>query len=164
MAPGDWRALIHRHLDSLGPQALLDGLKSSGWQLTYTAARRIPTSRRAQKRTKNLHREWSIGMIIDDKRYDRGHRRGSRRRARRRRPGHDQLIAVNGRKYSVEVLDAAIAGGAGEQASRSSSWWRTATTTASLSVPYFDGPRWPHLTRIDGSPDVLAEVLKPRSN
>ena len=28
-----------------------------------------------------------------------------------------------------------------------------------ISVPYFDGPRWPHLTRISGEKDVLAEVL-----
>ena len=24
-----------------------------------------------------------------------------------------------------------------------------------VSVPYFDGPRWPHLTRIEGTPDLL---------
>jgi hypothetical protein len=29
-----------------------------------------------------------------------------------------------------------------------------------LSVAYFDGPRFPHLTRVEGTPDSLSEVLK----
>jgi len=33
-----------------------------------------------------------------------------------------------------------------------------------VSVPYFDGPRWPHLTRIEGTPDLLTQTLTPRSN
>jgi len=33
-----------------------------------------------------------------------------------------------------------------------------------LSVSYFDGPRWPHLTRVEGSSDSLTEVLRARGN
>jgi predicted HAD superfamily phosphohydrolase len=73
------------------------------------------------------------------------------------------ILAVNGRKYSIEVLDAAIVAA---QASKkpieimveNGDYYRV------LSVPYFDGPRWPHLTRLEAQPDVLAEVLKPRVN
>jgi len=32
-----------------------------------------------------------------------------------------------------------------------------------ISVAYVDGPRYPHLVRIDGAPDRLSEVVKPRS-
>ena len=32
-----------------------------------------------------------------------------------------------------------------------------------LSVPYYDGPRWPHLTQIPARPDLLAAVLKART-
>jgi hypothetical protein len=32
-----------------------------------------------------------------------------------------------------------------------------------LSVPYYDGPRWPHLTQITGRPDVLSAVIKART-
>ena len=35
--------------------------------------------------------------------------------------------------------------------------------TRTLSVAYFDGIRYPHLARIDGRPDTLALVLKPRA-
>jgi len=161
VAPGDWRTLIHRHLDSLGPAAVLDGLKSSGWQLTYTAARNSFIDTR-EKRTKNLHREWSIGMIIDDKHVivDTLEDRAA---ARAGAGAGMTILAVNGRKYSIEVLDAAIVAA---QASKkpieimveNGDYYRV------LSVPYFDGPRWPHLTRLEAQPDVLAEVLKPRVN
>ena len=157
----DWRALIHRHLDSLGPAALLEGLKSAGWQLTYTAARNSYVDTR-EKRTKTSHREWSIGMIIDDKSTiletveDRAAAKAGAG------PGM-KILAVNGHKYSVEVLDAALVAA---QASRqpieilveNGDYYRV------LSVSYFDGPRWPHITRIEGQPDVLGEVLKARPN
>ena len=54
VVPGDWRALIHRHLDSLGPQTLLEGLKRAAGN-SRTRQRRTPTLRRsrsgARKRT-----------------------------------------------------------------------------------------------------------------
>jgi len=37
IAPGDWRALIRRHLDEYGTKALFGGLERSGWKLEYTA-------------------------------------------------------------------------------------------------------------------------------
>jgi hypothetical protein len=33
-----------------------------------------------------------------------------------------------------------------------------------LSVAYFDGPRFPHLTRIEGTPDTLSDVLKSHTH
>jgi hypothetical protein len=33
-----------------------------------------------------------------------------------------------------------------------------------LAVEYFDGARFPHLVRISGRTDTLAETLKPRAN
>jgi hypothetical protein len=71
------------------------------------------------------------------------------------------IIAVNGRKFATKVLDAAIS---------------EAQTTHNaivllvedgdyyhaLSVEYYDGPRFPHLVRIDGRPDLLTAVFSPR--
>jgi hypothetical protein len=74
-----------------------------------------------------------------------------------------KLIAVNGRKYTAEVLDAAIAAAHADRKPielmvENGDFFRV------LSVSYFDGPRWPHLTRVEGNADSLAEVLKARSN
>ena len=161
MVPGDWRALVHRHLDSLGPQVLLGALRGSGWQLSYTAEKN-PYLETQQRRRKETNREWSLGVLVDDKETvvetieDRAAARAGVG------PGM-KLIAVNGRKYSADVLDAALAAA---QANRkpiellveSADYYRL------VSVPYFDGPRWPHLTRIEGTPDLLTQTLTPRSN
>ena len=63
--------------------------------------------------------------------------------------------------YTAEVLDAAIAEAHVtnkpiELMVQNDDYFRT------LSVPYFDGPRWPHLTPIPARADVLAAVLKAR--
>jgi predicted metalloprotease with PDZ domain len=160
VAPGDWRAIIRRHLDTLGPQALLEGLKSSGWQLSYSAEKNTYLEAQ-QKRHKQTDRMWSLGLKLDDK--DVVIETVENRAAAQAGMGPGmKLLAVNGRKYSAEVLDAAMVAA---QASKkplellveNSDYYRT------LSVPYTEGPRWPHLTRIEGHADVLSEVLKPRS-
>jgi predicted metalloprotease with PDZ domain len=160
VAPGDWRAIIRRHLDTLGPQALLEGLKSSGWQLSYSAEKNTYLEAQ-QKRHKQTDRMWSLGLKLDDK--DVVVETVENRAAAQAGIGPGmKLLAVNGRKYSAEILDAAMVAA---QASKkplellveNSDYYRT------LSVPYTEGPRWPHLTRIEGHADVLSEVLKPRS-
>jgi len=161
VAPGDWRAIIHRHLDSLGPGVLLEGLRSAGWQLTYSAQKNAFVEAR-EKRRKITHREWSIGLIINDK--DTIVETVEDRAAARAGAGPGmRILAVNGRKYAAEVLDAALLAA---QASKqpiellveNGDYYKV------LSVPYFDGPRWPHLTRLEDRPDILGQILKPRGN
>jgi len=161
VVPVDWHAIIHRHLDSLGPEALLGGLKSAGWQLSYSAEKNAYIETR-QRRSKVTHREWSIGLIVDDKNTiletveDRAAARAGAG------PGM-RLLAVNGHKYTADVLDQALIDA---QASKqpiellveSGDYYKV------LRVPYFDGPRWPHLTRIEAQPDLLGELIKPRGN
>jgi hypothetical protein len=73
-----------------------------------------------------------------------------------------KLVAVNGRKYSTEVLDAAIAA-AKDDHKPIELLVDTGDYFRVISVPYFDGPRYPHLTRIEARPDTLTEVLKHRT-
>jgi hypothetical protein len=73
-----------------------------------------------------------------------------------------KLVAVNGRKYSADGLDAAIVEAAAskkpiELLVETGDYYRV------ISVPYFDGPRYPHLVRIEARPDTLTEVLKHRT-
>ena len=161
LVPGDWHAIIHRHLDSLGPQVLLEALRGSGWQLSYSAEKNSFLETQ-QRRRKETNREWSLGLLVDEKdTVVDTIENGAAARAGVG-PGM-KLIAVNGRKYSAEVLDAALlAAQAGRQPIEllveSADYYRL------MSVPYFEGPRWPHLTRIEGTPDLLTQTLTPRSN
>jgi len=161
LVPADWRTIIHHHLDSLGPDALLGALKSAGWQLTYSAQKNSYLET-AQKRHKSALRYWSIGLLLSDKsEIIDAVESGPAARAGAG-PGMT-LIAVNGRRYTAEVLDAAIAAAQADHKPielmvENGDFFRV------LSVSYFDGPRWPHLTRVEGSSDSLTEVLRARSN
>ncbi len=72
-----------------------------------------------------------------------------------------RVIAVNGRSYDSERLDNTL---------RDAMRTRQATillvrdqdAVRSVVVPYFDGPRQPHLERIPNTTDALAALLAPR--
>ena len=161
LAPGDWRTIIRRHLDTLGPDVLLAALKGSGWQLSYSAQKNSYLETE-QKRRKSTVRVWSIGLALNDKdEIVEAVDNGAAAKAGAG-PGM-KVIAVNGRKYTTEVLDAAIAAAHADHKPielmvENGDFYRV------LSVSYFDGPRWPHLTRVEGSADSLGEVLKARAN
>ncbi len=161
VVPGDWRALIRRHLDSLGPQALLAGLRASGWQLSYSPERNayLDTEQRRRKLTVRL---WSLGLTLDEKDAVADVVETGAAAQAGISPGM-KLIAVNGRKYSAEVLDAALLAAQEDKKPielliENADYYRT------VSVSYSGGPRWPHLTRIEGQPDLLGQILTPRSN
>src|SRR5579863_4282745 len=161
VAPGDWRALIRRHLDTLGPAALLAGLESSGWRLSYSADKN-PYLETQQRRDKSVERRWSIGLTLDDKGtiLDTAEQRPAARAGAG--PGM-KLVAVNGHRYSPQVLDAAITA-AHERHQPIELLLENADFFRTLKLDYYDGARYPHLVRIEGRPDLLAEALRPRSN
>ncbi len=159
VVPADWKTLIRSHLDVLGTKALFAALERSGWRLSYSEVKNVWLEY-YQKSKKATDRLWSIGLSLDK---DALITEVIENRAAARAgagPGMT-LVAVDGRKYSPEALDEAIS-----QAQHShepikllvlnNDYYRT------LEVSYFDGPRFPHLVRIDGSTDRLTAVLRPR--
>ena len=72
-----------------------------------------------------------------------------------------KLIAVNGQKFTAEVLDAAMteAQVAHQPIAllvESGDYFRT------LTVEYYDGQRYPHLVQIAGHADLLSAVVQAR--
>lgn len=159
IAPADWRGIIRKHLDVPDTSALLNALKQSGWQLSYSSEKNtyVEMSKNVRKGT---NREWSIGLLLSEKGMivDVIEQRAAALAGAA--PGMT-LVAVNGKKYTPEILDAAIVAA---QLTRkpiellveNADYYRT------LSVAYFDGPRYPHLTRLEGVPDTLTDVLSAR--
>jgi predicted metalloprotease with PDZ domain len=168
IAPHDWRALIRQHLDSLGPQALLAGLEACGWRLSYSPEKNYYIETRDRHR-KTTERAWSIGLSIDEQGDDKSAKGtiidtiADRAAARAGAGPGMKIVAVNGRKYSPDVLDAAITAAHQDRKPiellvESGDYYRT------LSVAYFDGARYPHLERIVSRPDTLTQVLRPRAD
>ena len=134
--------------------ALFSALERSGWKLVYDDSPNLVIEY-SREREQQIDRRWSIGFILDkdakivDVIEDRA--------AARAGAGPSMtLVAVNGRAYTPEVLDAAIT-----QAKQShqpiallvqnDGFYRT------LEVPYYDGQRFPHLVR-NGESDTLGIV------
>jgi len=72
-----------------------------------------------------------------------------------------KIVAINGRKWTREVLDAAIREAKTSTApieilAENGDFYRT------YAVDYHGGLRYPHLVRDTSKPDTLAEVLKAR--
>lgn len=160
LAPADWSALLRARLDGHGPDAPLEGLARSGWQLVFDAT---PSAYVAsyEKREKVVQLAYSLGLeagadtgvisevVWDGPAFKAGLSRGQ------------QIVAVNGRAWSDDVLrDAVRATVAGapplELLIRSYDEYR------SVRLDYHDGARYPHLERRAGTPDRLGALLRPR--
>jgi predicted metalloprotease with PDZ domain len=159
VAPGDWRTLIHRHLDELDTGPLLGALERSGWRLAYTAEPNAAVATRERRRQATIRR-WSIGFNLDkeakivDVVSDRAAALAGLS------PGMT-LVAVNGRKFTAKVLDAAISD-AHVTHRPIALLVENADFLTTLPVEYYDGPRYPHLVRIEGRPDTLSNVIAAR--
>jgi predicted metalloprotease with PDZ domain len=161
VAPAEWRTFIHRHLDSTGTAALMGALERSGWKLSYSVQSNASVETWQKRHNQQTLRQWSIGLNLDkdaqiiDVISDRAAAQAGAS------PGMS-IIAVNGQKYTATVLDAAIAAAQSTHKPiallvEDSDYYRT------LSVEYFDGPRFPHLVRLEGLPDTLSTVVSPRA-
>jgi predicted metalloprotease with PDZ domain len=159
IAPNDWRAFIHRHLDSKNTDALLGMFKRSGWKLEYDATKNDYIEFR-QKLHESVDRFFSIGLRLskDGEITDTAENRAAAKAGIG--PGM-KLIAVNGKKYDDDVLDAALIEAQKshrpiELLVENADFYRT------FALPYYDGPRYPHLVRDGDGPDQISAVLAPR--
>lgn len=159
VAPNDWRKFIHRHLDATSNKPLLGMFDRSGWRLEYSAAKNAFLEYR-QKRSESTDRSWSIGLKISKENKVSDTVEGRAAALAGIGPGMT-IVAVNGKKFTADVLDAAIVAA---QKSRqpiailveNADFFRT------FDVPYYEGPRYPHLVRVEGKADQISALLGAR--
>jgi predicted metalloprotease with PDZ domain len=75
-------------------------------------------------------------------------------------PG-DRLVAVNGRKWSRDELRDALAATA-HDASKVTLLIERGDLYQSVELSYSGGQREPRLVRVAGTPDLLAQIARPR--
>lgn len=155
----DWRGLLEKRLSATGRDAPMQGIEAAGWKLAYGPE---PTAmQRAQEHgRKRVDFRASIGVFVDP-------RDGALIDVVPESPAFRaglgpamHVIAVNGRKFSEEVLRAAIARSGTE---RIELLVENAETFRTYPLEYNGGPRYPHLERIPGKPDLLSAILAPRT-
>jgi len=158
VAPYDWARLLIERVNAINAHAPLGGIEQGGWKLVYNDKPNAFVEA-AEKSFKISDSTYSLGFATaEDGKLD-DVEVGSPAYKAGVGPGM-KLIAVNGRRWSPEVLHAAIK--AGKEAHQpiellveNAQFFRTYT------IQYFDGEKNPHLERVPGAPDVLGQILKP---
>ena len=158
VAPYDWRTFLTERLNSHAAHAPLAGIDHGGYRLVYGAE---PTSFEEAYlyKMKEVDAWFSAGLMvsetgnIDDVRVD------SPAFQAGLGPG-TKLVAVNGHGYTADVLKQAIRGAKGttepiELIVSNDNEFRT------VRLDYHDGEKYPRLERVQGTPDLLDEIIKP---
>jgi predicted metalloprotease with PDZ domain len=158
VAPYDWRSFLTERLQSHAAHAPLGGIEHGGYRLTYGGE---PTEYEQAYLTKyqQVDAWFSLGLmvnnssVIDDVRVD------SPAFQAGLGPGM-KLVAVNGHGFNGDVLKGAIRGAKGttspiELIVSNENEFRT------LRLDYHAGEKYPQLERVQGTPDLLDEIIKP---
>ena len=160
VAPYDWATLLKERVQRTSTHAPLGGIEKGGWKLVYNDKPNSFLSA-LEKKGKFADLTDSIGVSIDKDGELDDVIHGSPAFSAGLGPGM-KIIAVNGRKYSVEVLREAIKSAQNmhqpiEVIAEASQFYKT------YSVQYYDGEKIPHLDRVEGQPDILGNILKPKT-
>ena len=158
--PYDWRGFWTLRLNRIRSVAPLEGLAASGWHLAFTAE---PTAVEKGERAlrKNTDLSYSLGfLLMDEGAVISTVVPGTAADAAGIAPGSN-LIAIDERKYSKEVLaDALKAGGTEPRATRL--LIEKDDTFKTVELLYAGHERHPHLERDASVPDLLTAILSSR--
>jgi predicted metalloprotease with PDZ domain len=158
IAPYDWAKMLRERLDSKSPRAPLGGIENGGWKLVYTTQKNTTMEAR-EKTSEGLDLSFSLGLTLDKEGAIVDVVHGSPAYTAGLGPGM-KLMAVNGRKYSKDVIRAALRAGVNDKQpiallAENAGFFNT------YPVDYHGGERYPHLVRAEGKADLLGEIIKP---
>jgi predicted metalloprotease with PDZ domain len=158
VAPNDWAAFLREHLTSKAPHAPLEGITQGGYSLVYSD-KPSAYERAFFGRSGGVDAYFSAGLVA------RGD--GTISDVLIASPAFkaglgpaEKIIAVNGRAFSGPVLGLALRAAKGTSQPidlivENTNFFRT------VHLDYHDGEKFPVLKRVDNTPDVLSEILKP---
>jgi predicted metalloprotease with PDZ domain len=159
--PYDWRRFFHDRIDVVRPRAPLGGIENAGWRLTYdgTPSQLWKDYESSEKLTDV---RYSVGIVIANADGNINDVLPGSPAALAGIAPNSKLLAVNGRKWSADVLHDAISTAAKTRRPldllvANGDFYTTA------SVAAYTGNRYPHLQRISGKPDLLERIYAPRT-
>ena len=159
VAPYDWRGFWTERLTNHGPGAPLGGVDGSGWRLVYDETEG-DFLRSAERSESEIDEAYSVGLLLKDDGEVSDTIEGMTAAKAGFGPGM-KIVAVNGRKFSADVLHDAIKAAKGnsnpiELLVENSDYYKT------IKLDYHDGEKYPHLVRDESKPDLLGEIIKAK--
>lgn len=160
VVPYDWHAFFQQRVYEVAPVPPTGELARSGWRLVYTSE----PNEFIAARDKLLHlteRWYGYGFMLDKDHTVIDVREGSPAWQAGMAAGM-KIMAIDGQAYSGDALkyvatQAEHSTGPTAFLVRQDGWYRT------LQVDYHNGPRYPHLERIAGEADMLAQIMAPHA-
>lgn len=167
VAPYDWDTFLRQRVYDLHPSVPEDGFTRGGYKLVYSDTEPA-WMKRAEGRNGGGDFSTSIGIMFGGRRGGGGEEQpGTISNVNWNSPAFKagvtpgmRLVAVNGKAFTNEVLHDAILD-AEKTKQPLQLQVRRDDEFKSITVPYFDGLRIPTLQRVEGSPDLLDEILAP---
>lgn len=169
VTPYDWKGFLEERIYDLHPAVPLNGFAQGGYKLVYSDK---PVAWELKEDAKSGNADFSMSL---------GFSLGSHERQDEVKPGMIAnvwwespafkagmtpgmfLVSVNGTAYTPEVLTDAIL--AAEKSKKPLELQvRDGDLYKTLSIPYFDGLRYPSLQRVGGTPDRLDDILAPSTS
>jgi predicted metalloprotease with PDZ domain len=159
VAPHDWKGFLSARIYQITPHAPLDGITKGGWRLVYSDAKNeyVKTSD-----ADRVEAAYSIGLrvrardgVVNDVNLNAPAGKAGIG------PGM-QILAVNGLRYSADVLRNAIKDSKGASGPLTVEF-QNDDVVKTVSLDYHGGTREPHLERDMSKPDVLGQILAARA-
>ncbi|MGH8174561.1 MAG: M61 family metallopeptidase [Rhodanobacteraceae bacterium] len=158
VAAYDWATFLRQRVEAHSPP--LDGIAASGWKLAYLD-KPSEYQKNAESVSKVVDHSPSIGINVSSKDGKIVDVRWNGPAFKAGVSPSGTLIAVDGREFTPERLrESMVAAKSGnvpiELLIKNGDTYRT------YRVDYREGPKYPHLERIAGSPNYLDTVFAPR--
>ncbi len=160
-APFDWEAFFTKRVDQLRPEAPVEGIEAAGWKLAYDEKPNAIAEAYASTPDAGLDLRFSLGMVLD-KEANVGDVVPGAPAASAGIGTGAQIVAVNGRAFSPEVLSDALAA-AKQSGAAIELLVKNAEFFATHEVEYRGGERNPHLVRDEAKADLLSLILAPKT-
>ena len=156
--PYDWNAFFQKWVYDVAPHPPSYGIELTGWRLVWNNTPNhwddLSTSVNNQSNF-----VYSLGFDVDGD----GRINDVQEDSPAARAGigtSTQIIAVDGRKYSADVLHQAISG-AKSSTQPIALLLNTDDFYRTVDIDYHGGDRYPHLERVPGSIDLLGQIMAP---
>ena len=161
VVPYDWTSFLRQRVESTSPYPPLEGLKRSGWRLTY-ADKPSELQKAYDASRKEVDLASSLGVVLREDGTIKDIVPGKPAYRAGIGPGM-KVVAVNGRRYSKERIREAV------EASREAAQGiellvENGEYIKTYPVDYKDGAKYPRLERIPGTKDLLSQIIESHTS
>jgi predicted metalloprotease with PDZ domain len=155
--PYDWSGFFHERLSSTSEQSPVGGIEEGGWKVEFND--KPPESARRASAPSGVDASYSLGLELSSNGTVQDCFVGGLAFNAGIMPGM-KVVAINDRAFTPDLVNDAL-----KESKTSAQTIRFLTVNddyyKEYLLTYEGGPRYPHLVRVEGKPDLLDALAKP---